>query len=115
MRRLSAVPLLLAFLAFSAAADGDRGRALYQAYCSQCHGVAGNGGGINAPHMSVVPRDHTDRSEMSGRSDADLARVVKGGGKAMNQSILMPAWGAMLTDEDVEALVRHMRVLCCEG
>lgn len=113
MRRLSLVPLLLAGLAFSASAD-DRGRALYQIYCTQCHGVAGDGGGINAPHMSVVPRDHTDRSEMSGRSDADLAEVVKGGGKAINKSILMPAWGGSLTDEDIEALVRHLRVLCCE-
>lgn len=115
MRRLTVVPLFLACLALSAAADDDRGRALYEAYCTQCHGVTGDGRGINAPHMSVVPRDHTNRSEMSGRSDADLARVVKGGGRAINQSILMPAWGAMLTDEDVEALVRHMRVLCCEG
>lgn len=114
MRLLSALFLLLACLPFSAAADDQRGKALYRLYCTQCHGVAGNGGGINAPHMSVVPRDHTDPSEMSSRSDADLAEVVRGGGKVINQSILMPAWGATLTDEDVEALVGHMRALCCE-
>ncbi|MCC5885701.1 MAG: cytochrome c [Gammaproteobacteria bacterium] len=104
--------LFVAVLASGAlAADGD---ALYRTYCSQCHGITGHGNGINAPHMSVVPRDHTNASEMGKRSDEDLFKVVAEGGSSMNQSILMPAWSGLLEDDDLHALIRHMRALCCE-
>lgn len=104
--------VLLAFLTSGAAASD--GAALYRNYCSQCHGIEGDGNGINAPHMSVVPRDHTNLSEMRNRSDADLYKVVAEGGSSMNQSILMPAWSGLLDGDDIQALVRHMRALCCE-
>lgn len=91
----------------------DTGAALYLNYCAQCHGASGDGKGVNAPAMSVAPRDHTNRAEMSGRSDEELFRVIRQGGKSINQSVLMPAWAGNLTDEQIHALVRHLRVLCC--
>lgn len=91
----------------------DSGAVLYLNYCAQCHGNSGDGKGVNAPAMSVAPRDHTNRAEMSGRSDEELFNVIKHGGKSINQSVLMPAWAGNLTDEQIHALVRHLRVLCC--
>jgi cytochrome c oxidase cbb3-type subunit 3 len=99
--------------AASAESDAKRGAALYQVYCTQCHGLKGNGGGINAAHMAVAPRDHTDRGEMSARTDEELFKVIKHGGKSINKSVLMPAWGRNLSDEDIHALVSHLRNLCC--
>lgn len=96
------------------AGDGGRGEVLYEAYCTQCHGMDGTGGGINVADMSVMPRDHTDTAEMSARTDADLAKAIERGGKAVNKSVLMPAWGANLSDEQVEDLVAYLRKLCCE-
>lgn len=113
--RIALSAILLAIGASTvAAADTDEGRHLYQTYCTQCHGIEGNGKGINSTHMSVIPRAHTDRTEMSGRSDDQLFKVVKHGGKSINQSILMPAWGGNLSDEQINALVRYLRKLCCE-
>src|SRR5699024_12115372 len=86
---------------------------LYEAYCTQCHGVSGDGNGINAPHMSVQPRDHTDPTDMGTRTDEDLLKVTKHGGKAINKSVLMPAWEHNLTDEQIHALVDHLREMCC--
>lgn len=91
----------------------DRGQLLYRTYCAQCHGIAGDGKGINAATMAVQPRDHTDRAEMAARSDEDLFKAIKFGGKAVNKSVLMPPWSANLRDEDVHALVAYLRVLCC--
>jgi mono/diheme cytochrome c family protein len=108
------VLLICAWLLASAAwADVDAAR-LYRNYCVPCHGIQGDGRGINAPHMSVVPRDHTNTAEMRSRSDADLYRVIAEGGISMNQSNLMPAWGGLLSDEEIHGLVRHLRTLCCE-
>lgn len=83
----------------------------YRTYCTPCHGLAGNGKGINVPVMSVQPRDHTDTREMGTRSDQDLFNAITGGGPAVGKSALMPKWRSSFSDEQVWALVRHLRKL----
>lgn len=113
MIRITMILALWVMLPAVASAEDDGGQ-LYEIYCAQCHGVQANGNGINAPHMSVQPRDHTDASEMGSRSDEELFKVIQQGGKAINKSVLMPAWGDNLSDAQIHALVRHLRSLCCE-
>lgn len=84
----------------------------YRAYCVQCHGMEGNGKGVNIRDMSVSPRDHTDAKAMSGRSDEMLFKVIKEGGSSISKSILMPPWAGTLTDEEIKDLVQHLRTLC---
>jgi cytochrome c oxidase cbb3-type subunit 3 len=84
----------------------------YRTYCTQCHGLEGNGKGVNVRDMSVQPRDHTDSKEMSTRSDDDLYKVIKEGGVAINKSVLMPPWGDILSDEEIRGLVAHLREMC---
>ena len=45
----------------------------YKLYCTQCHGLKGNGAGINKADMSVAPRNHTDTVEMSRLGDGGLS------------------------------------------
>ena len=96
-------------------ADATHGQALYTTYCTQCHGTAGNGKGVNTPHLSVQPRDHTDRAEMSARTDDELFKAIKSGGQAVNKSILMPNWDGNLTDDEIRDLVSYLRRLCCQA
>ncbi|TBR10404.1 MAG: cytochrome c [Rugosibacter sp.] len=84
----------------------------YKAYCVQCHGSDGKGDGVNVKDMPVVPRDHTDAKSMSGRSDATLFKAIKEGGASIDKSILMPPWDGTLSDEEIQDLVQHLRVLC---
>src|SRR5690625_7648710 len=101
----------VAALLMSAPLLGSAGEAaaLYEVCCTQCHGVSGDGNGINAPHMSVQPRDHTDPREMGTRTDDDLFKVIKHGGKAINKSVLMPAREHNMTDEQNHAVVEQLR------
>jgi cytochrome c oxidase cbb3-type subunit 3 len=94
-------------------AGDETGAQLYAVYCTQCHGTEGNGRGVNAAHMSVLPRSHIDPVEMGARQDSDLFKVIQQGGPSINKSVLMPAWGDKLSDEQVEKLVRYLRVMCC--
>jgi len=111
MKRLSTLILTLTvFAAPSFAAETAKDN--YAAYCVQCHGLQGNGMGLNVRDMSVQPRDHTDAKAMSGRSDEELFKVIKEGGLAVSKSVLMPAWNDVLTDEDITNLVSHLRELC---
>ena len=84
----------------------------YKAYCVQCHGMAGNGKGVNIRDMSVMPRDHTDAKAMSGRSDETLFKVIKEGGPSIEKSVLMPPWDGVLSDEEIRDMVQHLRMLC---
>lgn len=102
-------------LASAQAGGAERGAVLYEMYCTQCHGLAGDGAGINVADMSVLPRDHTDPGEMSARTDEELADAIANGGKAVNKSVLMPAWGNNLDEEQIDALVAYLRELCCRN
>ena len=64
----------------------DDGKAVYDKYCSQCHGEAGNGQGYATPHVLPKPRDFTTgvfKFRSTGNeylpTDDDLARVVRQG------------------------------------
>ena len=109
------LPMALGLLGFSlgAAAGDETGEQLYATYCTQCHGTSGDGRGVNAAVMDVLPRSHIDPEEMGARQDKDLHKVIREGGKSINKSVLMPAWGHNLTDEQIDKIVRHLRVLCC--
>jgi mono/diheme cytochrome c family protein len=88
-----------------------RVQTLYQLFCSQCHGVTGNGKGINAATMFVTPRNHTSAQEMGPLTDDRLYAVIRYGGPAVGKSVLMPSWGAVLKDPDIRLLVSYLREL----
>ena len=113
LRKLPLMLLLPAAIAVNSTAfSKENAEDNYKTYCTQCHGVQGNGKGINIRDMSVQPRDHTDAKAMSARSDQDLAKVIKEGGVAINKSVLMPPWGDVFSDEEINDLVQYLRKLC---
>ncbi|MEZ5489144.1 MAG: cytochrome c [Gammaproteobacteria bacterium] len=114
---LAQASLMVATLCWSVlatASDADNGRILYRNNCSQCHGLKGTGKGINAPHLEVAPRNHTDHDEMIARTDEELFKAISEGGQSVNKSVLMPNWGKTLSPEEIEDLVAYLRVLCCQ-
>lgn len=88
----------------------------YRTYCYQCHGMKGDGSGVNVRDMAVKPRDHTDSVGMSKLTDERIFNAIKGGGASVGKSALMPAWGGVFTDEEIRSLVAFLRTLCnCKG
>ncbi len=84
----------------------------YKTYCWQCHGMNGDGRGINTLDMSVQPRDHTDAKGMKGISDAQMFKAIKEGGLAVQKSVLMPPWGSTFSDDEIKDLIQYLRRLC---
>ncbi|MCI5106191.1 MAG: cytochrome c [Pseudomonadales bacterium] len=109
-----ALILTLGMSAALEAADAEQGRLLYRENCAQCHGLEGSGKGINAPHLEVAPRNHTDYEEMNARTNEELFKAISEGGQAVNKSVLMPNWGHTLSEEDINNLIAFLRKLCCE-
>ncbi|HCH23157.1 MAG TPA: cytochrome C class I [Oceanospirillaceae bacterium] len=112
---ISLLAITAASSSFSLASETELGRDLYDVYCAQCHGIEGDGYGINTLDMEVLPKDHTDTAEMMTRTDEDLFKAIKFGGKAVSKSVLMPNWDANLNDDEIWALVNYLRTLCCAG
>jgi len=100
------------WLLIPAASQAETAADNYKTYCMQCHGMEGNGMGANIQDMSVQPRDHTDTKAMGGRTNAELFKVIKEGGLAINKSSLMPPWDGTFTDDEIHDLVKHLRKLC---
>lgn len=118
MMRYSTILLLLAVVVpvtTVAEPSAAEGKTLYRIYCTQCHGIEGDGYGINVEDMEVLPRDHTDAKEMLTRTDQDLFKAIKHGGKAIDKSVLMPNWDANFSDEQIMSLVRYLRSVCCNA
>lgn len=104
--------LLLSATVFSSTTLASNAEDNYKNFCWQCHGMTGNGMGLNVQDMSVQPRDHTSAKAMGGRSDADLFKVIKEGGLSIDKSVLMPPWKDSLSDDEIHGLVKYLRELC---
>lgn len=87
----------------------------YQWYCAQCHGITGEGTGINSPRMPVKPINHRDPAIMSKKSDQDLFAAITEGGLAIERAPCMPQFKQTLDKKTIASLVGYLRELCkCE-
>lgn len=114
------IGLLLVALGSAAPAAADEAiehaKKQYDTYCAQCHGMERNGKGVNSVNMSTAPRDHSDPKGMGDIPEAELVKVIEEGGLSVNKSALMPAWGSVLSDEEVAGMVRYLHQVCnCGG
>ena len=112
-----AATLLLTGLLTAATVQADEVEQVFGFYCAQCHGMEGKGDGPNVTaDFPVDPRNFTKAEEMEKLSDADIKNVILQGGPVASKSPMMPPWGKTLSEEQVDALVKHLRKLCkCEG
>lgn len=105
-----ALGLVLSAAGSAQAADAKQ---VFDFYCAQCHGVAGDGKGVNVTKdFSTDPRNFTNAADMEKRSDDDIKTVIRDGGPAISKSPLMPPWASTLSDAEVDGLLAHIRKLC---
>jgi mono/diheme cytochrome c family protein len=100
--------VVLAGLAVSRARAED-GKPIYEKNCVACHGATGKGDGPAGKMLKPPPGDLA--TVLKGKSDADIAKVIKEGGKAVGKSAMMPAYGCKLNDEQIKALAQYVKGL----
>ena len=88
--------------------DAARGQEIHYENCAECHGYDGKAEVI-VMHMDEPPRDETDVEYMSSLNDAFLYLAICRGGEAVGRSMIMPAWGNTLSDQDIKDLIAHIR------
>jgi mono/diheme cytochrome c family protein len=90
---------------------GGRGQVLYETHCAICHGLAGKGDGAGAKVIRQSMRDFSNPVAMRGVEDRFLFEIIKKGSSQFGRSNAMPSWGMKLSDDEIRAVVAHLRSL----
>ncbi|MBX3230556.1 MAG: cytochrome c [Labilithrix sp.] len=115
MRRLVAIIALAGAAALAGSgckkseAATRESQELFAATCSRCHGADG-AGGLPLWEAGPSPQDFRDHAFQRARTDEQLKQTIKNG-----KGTGMPAFGALLTDEQVAMLVVQVRSFDTEG
>ncbi len=88
--------------------DAARGAALHLQHCAECHGADGKAEVI-VMHMDTPPKDQSDPVYMKTLADAYLYLAVCKGGVGVGRNFIMPAWGDLLSDQDIKDLIAQIR------
>ena len=86
-----------------------QGSVLYAKYCAVCHGKEGKGDGFNAFNLDPRPRDFSDSAYMVALSDGQIIQTITGGGRSVNKSPLMPAWGGRMNKLEIEYVIEYVK------
>ncbi len=97
-----------ALVPLNASAD-DAGKGAYDTYCSTCHGATGGGDGAGGQALDPKPANFQDAKFWATRDDATVTKAIKEGGAAVGKSPLMIAWGTVLDDAKIAAVVAHLK------
>ncbi len=86
-----------------------QGKALYERYCSACHGKKGLGDGrYVATELTPKPTDLT-QSGPDALDGKRLESCIRQGSSAFDRSDLCPPWGQTLADRDIRVLAQFVR------
>ena len=90
------------------------GKAVYNAACAACHGVAGQGALQRVPGLKLP--DTFPAFNNCSQSVAEFARdyeaTIRYGGTARGFSQIMPAFQGALSSEQITQVIQYLRSLC---
>jgi sulfur oxidation c-type cytochrome SoxX len=77
---------------------------IYKGLCARCHGDKGDGLGITHLYLDPAPRDLTKAAFMNSKPEDRFIQSIKLGVPGTS----MPAWGKVLTDEQVRGTLGYV-------
>ncbi len=102
--------LLLGGTAWTAPLDGPT---VYEGACESCHGADGRGS-PEGTALTVPLPDFTDCSFSSREPTSTWTHVIANGGAFMSLSDQMPAFGGVLSPEEIQTVLAYVRNFCQE-
>lgn len=88
-------------------ARAEDGKPIFDKNCATCHGPGGKGDGPAGKMLKPPPADLAVVAKT--RSEADIIKVIKEGGKSVGKSPSMPGFKGRLTDDQVQGLVQYVK------
>ena len=97
------VALLIAGAVSVRAADAKEN---WEKNCAKCHGPDGKGKTKMGEKLAV--KDYTDAKAQEGMKDEGITKAIKEGVK-QGEKVTMKAFGDVLSDDEIKALVKYVR------
>ncbi len=107
MKRLL-IAATIAGIAGALSASAADAQANWDKQCAKCHGA--DGAGQTTMGKKLKLKDYTDASVQAAFTDEEAATAIKEGIKEDGKT-KMKAYGDVLSDDEVKALVAHVRSL----
>lgn len=101
--------ILGGMLSEARAADGSRGKKIYELKCMTCHGKAGKGDGPTSQGLDKKPRDFTAPDFLKTRTDMDIKRTILEGRPPM------PSFQGALKEKEIDAVIPYVKSLAVSG
>ena len=89
----------------------DQGKRIFYQQCVWCHADSTPAGPSNRSNVSPDPPLMNDGNILNKESDASLHKIIAMGGSAVGKSAMMPPYGAMLSEEEINDLIAYIRVI----
>lgn len=88
--------------------EQEAGRLPFERYCAFCHGLEGDGAGINAPNLPANVPDLADATVRATRSDAELSEYVTGAARPAGRPLICPPWKVRLSAREIDAVAAYV-------
>jgi len=113
MRQLLAAALAAVLIALPAQAEDAAlsGAEIYDGACATCHGADGRGAPQGTAITVPLP-DFTDCNFITREGDGNWYYLLVHGGEGLALSPQMPAFGNVLTKEQLRAVLSYIRTFC---
>ena len=88
-----------------------QGKRIFYEQCVWCHADSTPAGPSNRSNLNPMPVLMNDGATLNGESDDYLRNVVTLGGQAMSKSAMMPPYGQVLTQPEIQDVIAYTRVI----
>jgi cbb3-type cytochrome c oxidase subunit III len=89
----------------------ETGKNIYEANCSACHGINGEGDGPGAAALNPKPRNYKKDGFKYGSSQEEVKRTINEG----IEGTAMPSWAEVLTDEQITQVAEYVKSLAASS
>jgi len=98
----------------AAGAEQPDGARLFDADCAACHASDGRGRSSAEVGFDLPLPNFTDCSFATREPDSDWSAIIHRGGPQRGFDRIMPAFQQALSDEEIDALIDHLRKFCTD-
>lgn len=88
-----------------------QGQQIFYQQCVWCHADTTPAGPSNRSNVTPTPPLANDGNVLNKESDESLRKIISVGGAALGRSPMMPPHGKLLTPNQIDDVVRFMRII----
>lgn len=91
--------------------DQGQGKRIFYAQCVWCHADSTPAGPSNRSNLNPMPALMNDGTVLNKQSDEYLQNIITLGGSAVSRSAMMPPYGQVLTQHEIQQLIAYTRAI----